>query len=235
MERFNLNKLSQPADWYYQDVIIEYQRNDNGHRCKNITEIDLDNYILFAGCSLTEGIGVELDKTYASLTSEHFKCNYYNLSLGGTGIDVMMHNLITWLSIVPKKPKAVVVQWSQRSRFMLLDKKNSDLTASCHGVCDTDPAIIESILLDDITNKALSRQILAKKLLETIAACPIVHILWDDEFKNILRWDSPNTSHMMLSKHDFARDLMHPGIKSNKMTSAILCNKLVNLLPHSKH
>jgi DNA polymerase III alpha subunit len=60
--------------------------------CKSINikieDIDLNNYILFIGCSHTEGIGLELQTTYPYLVSEELKCDYYNLGLGGTGIDV---------------------------------------------------------------------------------------------------------------------------------------------------
>jgi hypothetical protein len=58
----NLRKNSD--DWYYRDKIISYKRNSLGHRCNDADKIDLNNYILFTGCSHTEGVGLELEKTY---------------------------------------------------------------------------------------------------------------------------------------------------------------------------
>ena len=69
------NLKTQSNDWYYRSNIISYDRNSNGHRCKNIDEIDLNNYILFIGCSHTEGIGLKLEDTYPYLLSNKLECD----------------------------------------------------------------------------------------------------------------------------------------------------------------
>jgi len=106
-----------PQDWYYRDVEITYSYNKNGHRCKQIADVDFSNYILFLGDSHTEGVGLELENTYAYKTSKALGCDYYNMGLGGTGIDFMMHNLLVWLSKYPK-PKYIVLFFSDENRFM---------------------------------------------------------------------------------------------------------------------
>lgn len=111
------NLKEKPADWYYRDVDISYEYNSLGHRCKNIEDIDLDNYILFSGCSYVEGIGLELEKTFPYLVSSELKTDYYNLGIGGSSVDIMAHNLINWLSTVKKLPKAVVILWTYTERF----------------------------------------------------------------------------------------------------------------------
>ena len=59
-ERYLESIKTQPNDWYYKDRSFTYSYNEYGHRSKNISDIDLDNYILFTGCSHTEGVGLEL-------------------------------------------------------------------------------------------------------------------------------------------------------------------------------
>ena len=63
-ENLKKNLSKQPADWYYQDKEIYYKWNSTGHRCKEISDIDLSNYILTIGCSHTVGVGLELEKSY---------------------------------------------------------------------------------------------------------------------------------------------------------------------------
>lgn len=113
--RENLEKL--PADWYYRTVPVYYYHNKLGHRSKNPELIDFDNYILFSGCSHTYGVGLENEKTYAYLSAKKLNCDYYNLGLGGTGIDVMFYNVMTWLEKFPK-PKFVFLQWTDWTRYL---------------------------------------------------------------------------------------------------------------------
>ena len=117
-ESFEKSLLNESSEWYYRDKIITYERNELGHRSKSIDQIDLDNYLLFTGCSFTEGIGNLLEDTYPYLVSQKNNIDYYNLGLGGSGIDAMFFNLIQWISHVPKKPKALIVQWPNIARFL---------------------------------------------------------------------------------------------------------------------
>ena len=78
-ENLHINLASQPNDWYYRNKTITYQYNEYGHRCKSIHDIDLDNYILFAGCSHTEGVGLELETTFPYLVSNQLGNDYYNM------------------------------------------------------------------------------------------------------------------------------------------------------------
>lgn len=116
-ELYNQHLKSKSPNWYYRTNQVSYIRNSNGHRCKEIKDIDLNNYILYAGCSHTEGIGLELENTYPYLLSKSLNCDYYNLSVGGSGIDVILHNLIVWFGIVKHKPKLVIIQWPYWARY----------------------------------------------------------------------------------------------------------------------
>ena len=117
-EIFNNNLKTQPSNWYYRNTTITYERNSNGHRCKEINDIDLNNYILFIGCSHTEGISLELEKTYPYLLSKKLGMDYYNLSLGATGPDTVLYNLVQWKTKVKQVPKLLIVQWPNTARYL---------------------------------------------------------------------------------------------------------------------
>ena len=114
---FLQNVKKMPDDWYYRSADISYVYNKHGHRCKEIDDLDFDNYILFSGDSHTEGVGLELEKTYSFKTAKSLNSDYYNLGLGGTGLDYMMHNLLVWLSKFPK-PKYICLYFSDYTRFL---------------------------------------------------------------------------------------------------------------------
>jgi hypothetical protein len=116
-ELFQENLKTKPLDWYYRTTPIVYKRNSWGHRCKDIKDLDKNNYILSVGCSFTEGVGLEQEKTYTHVLAEKLNCDYYNLGLGGSGIDTVLHNLTMWLTTITEKPKLVIVQWPYWGRF----------------------------------------------------------------------------------------------------------------------
>lgn len=120
IENYQKQLKVRPADWYYRDIEISYIRNSVGHRCIDISQLDFDNYIMFAGCSFTEGIGLELEKTYPYLLSKKLNCDYYNVALGGTGVDAIIHNLTIWINTY-KKPKLLIVQWPHLLRGLVAD------------------------------------------------------------------------------------------------------------------
>lgn len=82
--------------------------NSLGHRCKEPREINLRNYILFAG----DGAGVysstPLEDTYPYKVAKELNMDYYNLSVELAGMDVVVYNLLTWLHS-REKPKALVI------------------------------------------------------------------------------------------------------------------------------
>ena len=104
----NLKKLG--PNWYYANAEISYIRNSLGHREKEPVDLDYDNYALCVGCSITEGIALEVDTRYSNILRERLKIDTYNMGLSGTGNDVIAHNLIVWLSKAVKTPKFVVIQ-----------------------------------------------------------------------------------------------------------------------------
>lgn len=205
-ERFNKNLKTQSEDWYYRNADITYDYNENGHRCKNISEIDLDNYILFSGCSHTEGTGLELEKTFPYLVSTTLGMDYYNLALGGSGTDVMTYNLVAWINTVKKPPKAVVIVWTYENRFLsILDDNNVEL----HQVSGPYNDLSRFMALGQQTGYFSSKKELSKRM---------ARLCYSES--TIIDMDV-----MDHQKFDFARDLMHSGDMSNKVMAKKILDK----------
>lgn len=200
----NLKTVSD--DWYYRDKEITYIMNDYGHRCKSLKDINLDNYILFLGCSITLGMGVELEKSFAYLIAQEKKCDYYNLSLHGTGMDVVEHNLINWLFTVNKKPKYIILQYPDPSRFLCKIPTFPSLDKT--GIWRHDENHKKFIINADESGYFLARAKIISSLVNNIVDVPSIKL----NLAGFSKLDSgPIIKHL-----DFARDLRHGGIKTNE-------------------
>lgn len=239
-EKLYIDNLKlQPEDWYYRTNKISYVRNSNGHRCKEVADIDLDNYILYTGCSHTEGIGVELEKTYAYLLSNKLNCDYYNLSIGGTGIDVVNYNLAMWFSKIKKPPKLLVLQWPHHTRattkFFENPKKITPDPWYNYGIWSIKDSNNEKHR--DIGNFLMSGEdigyfkslkILTKTLAYNMSPCPILELTTS--------YDELNEGEYQLKQIDKARDISpamprgHLGIKSELVNTNLLYREAINLL-----
>jgi len=209
-ELFEKNLKIKPDNWYYRNISIDYLYNKLGHRCKGIDKIDLNNYILFVGCSHTEGVGNRTIDTFPYLVSDALKCDYYNLSVGGTGIDTMIHNLNIWLHKIKHQPKYIVWQWPESTRYLSYDGAN----ISIHGVWQNDINTQNFIIYGDMSNYFYARMKLAEILLE--------------QLPNVVEIDffTKTNKNIFFDCLDLARDDLHYGVESNKNLAKLLIDKL---------
>jgi len=212
--RFKENLNIRSDDWYYRTHKITYSYNSLGHRCKDAEDIDLDNYLLFAGCSHAEGIGLELEKTYPYRIAEMLGCDYYNLALGGSGIDLMTHNLTMWHKYIPKKPKALIILWPHETRFLTTYKGDIRLNL----VSDGNYKAKRFILAGEDVNFFSARKQFSETLITNLYdGCKIIQAGW---------YKYPKDLPLSLGVSDFARDLVHSGIESNEKFAAEIAELL---------
>ncbi len=89
-------------DNLYKIDEFSYSFNSNGFRCDDFTQYS-ELPIVFLGCSCTEGIGLPLEQTWSHILytkvvqATNKKIPYWNLALGGTGIDTQA-SLLYWIS-----------------------------------------------------------------------------------------------------------------------------------------
>ena len=225
-ELYQKNLMLQSKDWYYRTNEISYVRNTNGHRCKDIEDIDLDNYILFTGCSHTEGIGLKLEDTYPYLLSKKLNCDYYNLAVGGTGVDTLSYNITTWFAKIKKQPKLLVIQWPHLLRVLgkNLGHSKNDYRSKhlvTHGMWEkrADIFFSEGEYLG-IFNQA---KVLAKKIVNNITDCPVISL-------NAL-YGELDEGDLHIIQVDTARDINingigHLGRSSNLINTELIYDKI---------
>ena len=231
---YERNLKTKPEDWYYRTNKISYIRNSNGHRCKTIEDIDLDNYILTVGCSHTEGIGLHLEDTYPYLLSKKLNCDYYNLGMGGTGIDILNYNLVIWFSKIKKPPKLLIVQWPNHVRVTLENYPKFEgiepTPYTSHGIWTRlpFPGISDFLVSGDKINFFKTTRTLTKNVIHNIANCPILEISTGN--------DIFSDNNIVLKQVDFARDHSttqlhgHMGIESQKINTEMLYKEAIKLI-----
>lgn len=190
------NKIT-PVD----PVIHRY--NSNGHRSKQVEDLDIDNYILYLGCSHTEGVGLEPEEIYTHHVSKQLDMDYYNMGVGGSGCDVMFYNLMTWLFKYKHKPKLIVLQWSFPLRYARFHDDNDPTHIQTEGSWSSHAHIQFSILGERIGYFPLRNQLylnVTKQL-----GIPIVHVSFPEYMNKILK------NYIEVKELDKARDNQHLG------------------------
>jgi hypothetical protein len=217
----NLKKRiqSMPDDWYYRNAKITYNINSLGHRSKEISNLDVNNYILCTGCSHTEGIGMEADKIYPHLLAQKLNCDYYNLAIGATGIDVVLHNLSIWFSTIPKKPKALIIQWPD---FTRLTTGSTIKNLQPRGLWHNDSDYTNFVNLGIDLEFFEARKLMAHYIVQAFQV-PTVYF----GLQKVIPFDESTIIEPII---DYARDLGHPGIKSHENFAESIHDYLINTL-----
>lgn len=120
--------------YYLHDGFLGHESggeyNSLGHRCKELSELNLQNYILFACENLGTSLDLPIEKTFPHILSKNLKVDYYNLSIFRGGIDSIKFNLISWFSKIKNKPRAVVISCEFINSF-LVSHQNDDKFYPC--------------------------------------------------------------------------------------------------------
>lgn len=219
IRRYSELVIENSPEWHFIQTPCTYTYNSLGHRSKEIEEVDLDNYILTLGCSHTEGVGIEEEKRYTPLLANKLKCDYYNMGVGGTGMDVVVHNLVTWFAVIPKKPKLVVIQWPEFTRILTgTDSKHLQPRGLWNGNEDYKKFISLGIDLEYFEAKKILNDSLAKAVVKDI---PLVYF----GLQRIIPFNDDTIIRPMVDK---ARDMGHPGNKSNQLFADSIYDHLIN-------
>lgn len=120
--------------YYLHDGFLGHESggeyNSLGHRCKELSELNLQNYILFACENLGTSLDLPVEKTFPYILSKNLKVDYYNLSIFRGGIDSIKFNLISWFGKIKHKPKAVIISCEFINSF-LVSHQNDDKFYPC--------------------------------------------------------------------------------------------------------
>jgi hypothetical protein len=148
--------------------------------------------------------------------------DYYNLALPATGIDALEYNVLTWLATINKKPRLIVIQWPDPSRFLEYDFLRNNVVQ--RGSFTTDPNHISFIINAEDTGMFTVRRNMAVRLLTNSTKIPMITFNFGSQ-------TGYGIYDLYMPRVDRARDLSHSGIESHtKFTETVVNHIEVNKL-----
>ena len=182
-----------------------YKFNSFGFRSEEFCKSD---NMLTLGCSHATGIGLPIEHTWAHIVSNRLGLKNFNLSIAGGSNGSSFRMAHNWIHQL--KPKIVVLMITHAARLEIVSDHYIDLYSSAYHNDHNDKLwnqwIMNDVNLDtDVTKNTMAIQYLCHA--QNIKLI-ITKFIVDD---NLI---------------DFARDLMHPGIETNK----ICAEKINNLI-----
>lgn len=174
------------------DRKFTYKFNKYGFRCDNFTQ---EPSIMFLGCSFTLGTGLPMEDTWSYKTAQSVKLKRVNLGVGGGANDTAFRLANFWLPRI--LPKIVVFLPTINTRLEVVRETKSDIWSAW---------LIGSnnkFYYDWVSNDINCRLNYLKNSLAIKQLCTELNIKY-------VELKETDTIYL-----DYARDLHHPGIKSN--------------------
>jgi hypothetical protein len=188
--------------------------NSRGHRCHEIEETNLRNYLLFVGDNLGVGEGKSIDEIYPHLIAKKLNMDYYNLCILNGGLDAIKYNLLTWSNKIPQSPKAIIVVTEFLNRFMVCDK-NYDNLHTIDPNLETAKRISSS---GDKTGFWNARQLFMNKLMEHYTNVPIYQLVSDNMTSAFKTSNTVNIKHTgKINDHEKIATLITAEFQSRMM------------------
>ena len=212
-ELYQQNLATQPKDWYWRSRPLTYTLNQQRYRAPEWKDCDWKNSILFFGCSLAYGIGVDDSQTISHYLSLRTGWPVINLGQSGTGIVFAWAN-----SIILKEhnitPKAVVYLWSSTSRQTEFASETSTIK---HGIWDSSTPWMQHLLAYEKHNSIITQYYVRN--LRQFWNCPVIEASF---YKDV----SELTGCIHLDYKDYARDLKHPGPLTTAQAAFTIYDKI---------
>ena len=97
---------------------VTYTFNKDGFRSEEFT-YEPDDSVLFLGCSLTTGIGVDLESTWTYKVASSLGLRHYNLGVGGGGPDMCFRLAHHWIPRLRPKYVMMLTPYSGRIEIVV--------------------------------------------------------------------------------------------------------------------
>jgi len=181
-------------------------------RCKPIQDIDFNNYVLFTGTSHTEGLGVDVEESFPYLVSKYFNYDYFNLAIGGTGTDVVEHNLLVWSYLFKdRQPQYVFIEWPPEERYAAKYPGYENYIET--GNWSEDPNAVDLLIKGKKVFE--NRSLMLYNLASSLFKCPIINL----RYSSLVSEHLDNSNMIWIQRLDRGTDDSHPGPKSHKDVS----------------
>ena len=130
---FGLQKHHFLKGHIHVDKTHRYTTNSSGFRTRELDDTDL----LFAGCSVTFGVGIQEKAIWGNRVAEHFNYSSINLSEPGVGVDKIVNYIFSYLKKY-SSPKMIICLFPDFGRMVypmvthLVTAKNYHFKTSQH-------------------------------------------------------------------------------------------------------
>jgi hypothetical protein len=227
LQNFKKNLKTQPLDWYYNTNSVRYTLNGQNYRCKPFNEINWNDSIVIFGCSVVFGDGMDDADTLSNRLQELVGCDVVNLGACGSCQTTSLYNM-TRLREKNIKPRAIIHVWTESTRSLHINN-NFRLCGVGHwNNWGLDSDVQFNLLADSKTHvvSSMYNRMIANLIYSDI---PVIHAtsfpqMWHEQ--NNKYPDYPML--YMAWGTDKARDLWHPGIKTNIHHAKLLHEELIN-------
>ena len=205
-ERFNKNLIDNKTEikeWV--DNKFTYSFNSYGFRSN---KFNLDPSVMFLGCSHTMGLGLPFEHTFSSIISKELNLKNFNLANCGGSNDLAFRMAYNWIPQL--KPKIVFLFSPEAARLELLTIDNE---VHLFGPWKA----WQSMSNDSYWSKFISNNInfQTNKIKNQLAIKYICNEL-NIKLHIFDTIDITTNQSSPFYRIDLARDLIHPGIKTNK-------------------
>ena len=151
--------------------------NSLGHRCKELSELNLQNYILFVGDNANLALDLPIEQTYPYLISKQLKIDYYNLSVFNGGMDSIRYNLVSWYFKFNQRPKAIVAGCEFLNSIIVSDYHNTFYKSA-----DYDTDLVKDLYHNgNISGFFNGRNKLANNIFNYMITSPIYQLKFKDK------------------------------------------------------
>jgi hypothetical protein len=207
------NNKEQLEKYNWIDNQFTYKFNRHGFRSEEFTD---DDSIMFFGCSNTVGIGLPVENTWAYQVAKKLDLKCFNLAIGATGPDTAFRLANHYIPQI--KPKIVVYAEPHPTRFSLFSIDDvyqfstHNIISLKHGETKKFESFYEHWVLNDENIKLNS----LKHKLAIQALCQ----------QHNIKFVFAESYSELYCGIDLARDLMHAGVKSNKIFAELILSRI---------
>jgi hypothetical protein len=225
---FKNSLAKMPDDWHYKTKKVRYKLNSLGYRAPEFNTIDWKNAIVLFGCSCTFGIGVDESETVSHYLSNITGRPVVNLGWPGGSNEMMMYNSLL-LKQNYETPYAVVCLWSTTDRFIMFSDFQPYNVGPWNEVENQSKVKYKDYRTDVYTKAFESINFFSENEgIRNYMTAELTKEIWKNStiyvsssffsYKDILNLD------LTFSIDNEARDLVHPGRKSNQEAAEKIAN-----------
>jgi len=225
----NNYKILESNNWI--DKPIKYWYNNYGFRSYNDFYVKNEKDInMFFGCSLTDGVGLNIEDTWAYKINQKLGGSFYNFGQSGSGIDVTYRLLKSWTSkILPKNIFILIYSLHKGRREFLYSENYNDNNFGSWDLEDPGVSMLIKELKSDINLQKQKSDTYFKFLTSKREIEISYQRTWDAVLYNIYKLDCnvfvPNQYKILKAvtickkNNWYARDCAHLGVQFHDMIS----------------